>query len=123
MEEVIYRSVVIGVGQLAPEFFREGIVVLFAEGAPPELEEISVVHRPGDLLADVVPGAVLWFGNQPVTITAVGEVVSRNLAGLGHAAIKFNGQAEPELPGDLCVEAVLVPPVESGMEIKITLRR
>lgn len=123
MEEVIYRSTVIKIGQLAPEFFREGIVVLFAEGAPPELEEIAVVHRPGGLLANVAPGAVLWFGNQSVTITAVGEVVNRNMAILGHSAIKFNGQTEPELPGDLCVEAKPVPPVEPGLEIKITLRR
>lgn len=116
---LVYKTRVVRLGNLAADFFREGMMVLFQEGAPRELEEISVIHRPEVLWDQVRPGDTLRIGSTCVKVTAVGEVANRNLANLGHAVIKFNGLIDPELPGDLCAERGDIPSVEPGTGIEI----
>lgn len=115
----VFNTKVIGTGPLAGEFFQAGMVVLFSDQAPPELRELAVLHSPSDYTGEVRPGQYLWIGNQAFAITAVGDVVNRNLSDLGHAVIKFNGRTAPELPGDLCVEALPVPVIGPGAVIRI----
>lgn len=117
--ELVLDTRVTDIGALAPGFFAEGMVVLFGEEAPPELREICVLHAHPGLARDVVPGNHLFLGPTEARITAVGNLANRNLRELGHAVFKFNGHSEPELPGDICVEAVPVPALQVGDRIRI----
>jgi PTS system glucitol/sorbitol-specific IIA component len=45
---------------------------------------------------------------------AVGSVASDNLLNLGHLDLKANGLVEPEMPGDVNVEATVLPSVQIG---------
>jgi PTS system glucitol/sorbitol-specific IIA component len=45
---------------------------------------------------------------------AVGSVASDNLLNLGHLDLKANGLNEPEMPGDVNVEATQLPSVQIG---------
>jgi PTS system glucitol/sorbitol-specific IIA component len=45
---------------------------------------------------------------------AVGSVANDNLLNLGHLDLKANGLTEPEMPGDVNVEATVLPTVQIG---------
>lgn len=115
-----FYSKVTGIGGSVPEFVQAGILVLFGEQVPPELQDIAIVHAPGTFEQEVVPGHVMLLGTAKFRVTAVGLVANRNLRELGHAVIKFNGLTVPELPGDLCVEALAIPDVKIGDPILIS---
>jgi PTS system glucitol/sorbitol-specific IIA component len=53
------------------------------------------------------------------TIRAVGEVANENLRNLGHLVLKANGETTPELPGDVCIEALPLPEPFVGMRVRI----
>ena len=115
-----YSTVVTSVGPLLKEFLAERIIVLFNEDAPEELWEFAVIHRPDDTFEEVRPGDRVSFGsNDPIKVTAVGEVANKNIAALGHAVFKCNGKENAELPGDVCLEEVPLPEVEVGQTIRI----
>ncbi len=114
-----YKTVVTEVGPLVTDFVREGRLVLFAEGAPEELHSFSVLHRPEDVFEEVRPGDVVHMGGIRRRVTAVGDVANANLKALGHAAFKCNGKEQPELPGDICLEAAELPMPEVGQNISI----
>jgi len=116
---VRYKTVVTEVGPLVADFVREGRLVLFAEGAPEELHSFSVLHRPEDVFEEVRPGDVVHMGGIRRRVTAVGDVANANLKALGHAAFKCNGKEQPELPGDICLEAAELPMPEVGQNISI----
>lgn len=40
-----YRTALTAVGPDVPDLLDGGILILFADGAPPELAEVSVLHR------------------------------------------------------------------------------
>ena len=115
-----YSTVVTSVGPLLKEFLAERIIVLFNEDAPEELWEFAVIHRPEDTFEEVRPGDRVFFGSHdPIMVTAVGEVANKNIAALGHAVFKCNGNDKAELPGDVCLEEVSLPEVEVGQAIRI----
>lgn len=117
----IFESVVTGIGEAATEFFQAGMIVLFGNESPPELQEIAVIHGPARCDGVVRPGHLLCMAGRSYRITAVGSVAQQNLEELGHAVIKFNGREQPELPGDLCVEALEAPVLRLGDRISIEL--
>lgn len=116
---VRYKSVVTSVGPLVPDFVEQGVLVLFAEGAPEELHEFSVLHRPEPGFDEVRAGDVVHIADVAFRVTAVGDVANSNLESLGHAVFKCNGRSKPEMPGDISLEesALVVP--ETGYEITI----
>lgn len=114
-----YKTVVTFVGPLVDDFVREGRLVLFAEGAPEELHDFSVLHQPEDVFEEVAPGDTLYIGSDSFRVTAVGNVANANLRSIGHAAFKCTGQVEAELPGDICLEETVLPLPEVGQEIRI----
>ncbi|MBA2272520.1 MAG: PTS glucitol/sorbitol transporter subunit IIA [Actinobacteria bacterium] len=108
------------IGPLLREFLAERIIVLFNEDAPEELWEFAVIHRPDGTFEEVRPGDLVCFGSHdPIRVTAVGEVANENIAALGHAVFKCNGNDEAELPGDVCLEEAPLPEVEIGQTIRI----
>jgi PTS system glucitol/sorbitol-specific IIA component len=99
------RTRVVAIGPLVEEFRASGLLVLFQAGAPEELAEFSVLHEASVNLATVAPGDTVRLGADSYGVLAVGDVVNKNLASLGHLILKANGLTEPEMLGDVCVEA------------------
>lgn len=104
--EYIYRTEMTEIGPDVEEMLDlTGTLITFEDGAPPELAEISILHKHTDRRDDPpAPGDTLAIGQQEFEITAVGGVAWKNMLELGHAAFKFNGAEEAELPGEICVE-------------------
>jgi len=115
-----YDCTVTSMGPLTEEFINAGILVLFGENVPEELIEFSILHDGTELAQEVAPGDQVRIDEQSFRILAVGEVANTNLANLGHLILKFNGETEPELPGDVCVEARAVPEIKPGTRFLIT---
>lgn len=103
----IYLTEITEIGpDVAGLLVEAGTLITFEVGAPPELAELSVLHRrersreepPG-------PGDVLYIGSEGFGITAVGSKCWENMLKLGHASFKFNDAEEAELPGEICLQS------------------
>lgn len=107
----IYLTEVTNIGPEVEELLEEaGTLVLFEEGAPPELAEISILHEHSEKREEPPEvGDIMVIDSREFRITAVGDSAWKNMLKLGHASFKFNGAKEVELPGEICVE-------ESGSE-------
>ncbi len=117
-------TTVTAVGPMTGEFLDEGIVVLFGDDAPEELQEVAVVHRATVNVGGVSPGDVVTVtqGDETteMTVLAVGDVANDNLTGLGHLVLKRNGSTEAALPGDVCCDTGPVPRFSPGDRITVT---
>lgn len=119
---VVWAAQVTGVGDLAPTFFDEGIVVLFGDDAPEELRDVAVIHRVTHPLADddgVQPGDVAHLGAAELRVLAVGHVANDNLRSLGHLVLKRNGETEAALPGDVCCDTGPIPTLTADDEMVV----
>lgn len=114
-----YRAEVVSLGEFAGEFIAEQIMVFFGTNAPDELKEHSIVHSHGELAAPVATGDRITIGSDTFTVLAIGPVANENLKNLGHFVLKFNGLTEPEMDGDICVDAVELPPIGPGTVVTI----
>ncbi len=114
-----YQAKITAIGPYVSEFIDHNILVLFGDTAPEELAEFSVIHDGKELSGTLQVGDVVWLGDSGFSVLAVGEVANENLAKLGHLILKFNGESEPEMPGDVCVEAKPLPAIEPGLVIRI----
>ncbi len=112
---ILYRTTISAIGEEAGDLLDEGILILFADGAPPELAEVSVLHRaepaePQDhaqtqlQARPPVPGDTLAIGDDRFAITAVGASAWEKIAEIGHVVFSFNAAAAAERPGEICVE-------------------
>lgn len=122
--QTIYLTEVTEIGPEVPDFLGEGLMILFEDGAPPELAEISVLHKPTSRREEPPePDDILAIGAHEFRITAIGEKAWKNVMELGHACFKFNGLDEAELPGEICVEESggvdLGDIIEPGVRIEI----
>ena len=99
-----YATTVTAVGDEVAEFVTHGLLIWFAEGAPEELHFFSVLHRPTVTTGGVRPGDTVRIDDQEFRVTAVGAVANDNMVNLGHMDLKANGESEPPLPGDICLE-------------------
>jgi glucitol/sorbitol PTS system EIIA component len=97
---------VTNVGPEVEELLEEaGTLVLFEEGAPPELAEMSVLHEHSESRENPPEvGDMMVIDGREFRITAVGDSAWKNMLKLGHASFKFNGAEEVELPGEICLE-------------------
>jgi glucitol/sorbitol PTS system EIIA component len=114
-----YQALITQIGPLVSEFIDSGILVLFGADAPEELAEFAILHDGKELVEPVAPGDSVTIGADRFQVLAVGEVANTNLANLGHLVLKFNGQTVVEMPGDVCLEAKKLPPVEVGMLLTV----
>lgn len=114
-----FEATIVSIGDMVEEFKNQNMIILFDESAPEELKEISVVHRGGKFQGEVMPGDLLFIGASGYRITAVGEVANKNLKNIGHVCLKFDGKAEPELPGNIHLEEKALPDLKVGEEFYI----
>lgn len=114
-----YQAQIREIGPLVGEFTAAGVLVLFGENAPEELKEFSIIHDGKQLQQEVSPGDWFCLEDLRYRVLAVGEVANTNLGNLGHLILKFNGFEQPEMPGDVCVEAKPLPEIQEGMIFSI----
>lgn len=120
MSQIVYSTIVTAVGELVSDFADQGVLVFFGEDAPIELHEFSIIHKPD--VVDRAPqvGDTITLQENVYNVLAVGSVASDNLLNLGHLDLKANGLTEPEMPGDVNVEAVSLPKVNVGDRLIVT---
>ena len=114
-----YRTRVVSIGDQVDAFVKAQILVLFQAGAPEELASFSVLHQPEITSGTVEVGDTLVLRSESYRVRAVGSVANENLQALGHLVVKCNDLDEPELPGDVCVDAKPLVMLAVGDEIRI----
>ena len=114
-----YRTRVVSIGDQVDAFVKAQILVLFQAGAPEELASFSVLHQPEITSGTVEVGDTLVLRSESYRVRAVGSVANENLQALGHLVVKCNNLDEPELPGDVCVDAKPLVMLAVGDEIRI----
>lgn len=110
-----YQSKVTEIGGMVQELADDGnLLIIFNEDVQdPDLKDISIAHTVAELIEDIVVGDVLTIGDKKFNVTSVGNVALKTLKDLGHCTIKFDGETEANLPGELHVDG-LVPEVKVG---------
>lgn len=116
---VRYATEVTRVGGVVPDCIAQGMLIWFAEGAPEELHELSILHRPSVITGGVQVGDEVQLDDLRLQVLAVGPVANENLVTLGHMNLKANGQSEPPMPGDICVDRVDLPLLKEGSRMQI----
>ncbi|MGB3502645.1 MAG: PTS glucitol/sorbitol transporter subunit IIA [Mesorhizobium sp.] len=96
------------VGPEVAELAEGGVLILFADGAPAELAEVSVLHlaESGPSEQEPAAGTAVRIGDLQATITAVGDKAWAKVRDIGHVVISFNGAGEAERPGEICASEV-----------------
>jgi glucitol/sorbitol PTS system EIIA component len=122
-----YKTVISEVGPEVGDLLEGGVLILYADGAPPELAEVSVLHRVEAALPDAPRvGARLQIGEIGALLTAVGPLAWSKVNELGHVVITFNGACDAERPGEICAQPVdpakLMSSMKSGVVIEIVDR-
>ncbi|ADQ15698.1 PTS glucitol/sorbitol transporter subunit IIA [Halanaerobium hydrogeniformans] len=117
--EAIYEIEVTALGDQVEEFLEQDLIILFNDNAPAELAEISVIHTKSELKGEIEIGDYIQIDDKKYQITAVGEVVNKNMSRLGHATLRFNGNTKAQLPGDINLEKSKLPEINNGTIIKI----
>jgi PTS system glucitol/sorbitol-specific IIA component len=120
-----FRTRVTSVGPEALELVEGAILILFPEGAPPELAEVAVLHRVEKVAAEDGPaiGAELRVGEVSARLTAIGDQAWRKIGDIGHVVINFNSADVTPRPGEICASEVdlsaLAAALSAGAEISI----
>lgn len=115
----LYETSIVDLGSEAALFKAENMMILFGEEAPAELADYAYIIKVTPVTGEIKPGMTLMFNETAYTITAVGNVVDKNLANLGHITLKFDGSTEAELPGTLYLEMKDLPEAAVGTTITI----
>lgn len=123
MPKIIYETFITKIGKYVPDMLSENIIILFKENAPDELAEYCILHSGNRLDENIAAGDEVQFMGENFKITAVGELVNKNLTELGHITIKFDGSSVAELPGSLHVEKKAIPNIPNGDGIIRVVRR
>jgi PTS system glucitol/sorbitol-specific IIA component len=125
----LLRTMITEVGPDVADLVTGGVLILFAAGAPPELAEVSVLHKVIAVAAEQgpTPGAQLRIGAMATVLTGVGSMAWAKVREMGHVVINFNGLVTPERPGELCAAridlAALSEALRPGAEIIISAQR
>lgn len=104
--KTIFQTRVISIGQEAANMIEEAnMLILFGAEAPADLAEYCYQIDNQNLTGSIQSGGILVIDDTVYPITAVGQLVERNLSTLGHITIAFDGSRQESLPGTLHVEA------------------
>ena len=105
---VLLKTRITRIGPEVADLAEGGVLILFADGSPPELAEVSVLHETEDGPSMDAPqvGASIAIGPVRATITAIGPSAWAKVREIGHVVITFNGAGSAERPGEICASAV-----------------
>lgn len=115
----VFETEIIAVGPEAELFKDEKMVILFGKDAPDTLKDYCYSIKINSVEGSITTDSTLTMGDTSYEVTAVGEVVQKNLEDLGHITIKFDGSTSAELPGTLYVEEKEIPELTIGTHISI----
>ena len=104
---IYYSTVVTAIGEEVSDLLDGGVLILYADGAPPALAEVSVQHRIDAAALTQPPpvGSSIRLGQLNAQISAVGTTAWDKVRELGHVVISFTGATQAARPGEICVEA------------------
>lgn len=118
-----FSTTVTAIGEEVADLLDGGVLILYADGAPAALAEVSVQHRVDDGVTMQPPtvGARLTLGELSTRISAVGSTAWLKIRDLGHVVINFNGAGHAERPGEICVEACDIALVSREVRVGNTI--
>lgn len=122
---VFLRTRITAIGPEVADLVEGGVLILFADGSPPELAEVSVLHKIDQGPSSDAPeaGATISIGSLETTITALGQSAWNKVREIGHVVVSFNGASHAERPGEICASKVdanaLVAALRIGADIVI----
>lgn len=98
------QTTMTAIGEEVPDLLEGGVLILYADGAPAALAEVSVQHASDDIAEQVPPvGSRVAIGDARTTVSAVGPTAWGKVRDIGHVVLNFNGAARAERPGEICV--------------------
>jgi PTS system glucitol/sorbitol-specific IIA component len=102
------KTRITAIGPEVADLAEGGVLILFAEGSPPELAEVSVMHAVEDGPQEAAPpvGALIAIGDLTARITAVGTSAWQKVRDIGHVVISFTGADSTDRPGEICASEV-----------------
>ena len=102
------QTEITGIGPEVIEMAEGGVVILFADDAPPELAEISVVHKVAEDPSKSQPpvGASISIGSIKAKITGIGPTAWAKMISMGHIVFAINGGDASNRPGEICVTEI-----------------
>lgn len=117
------KTQITAVGPDVADLAEGGVLILFADGAPPELAEVSVLHKPEVGPAEHEPevGALITIGSVKSAITAVGPAAWNKVIDIGHVVINFNNAESAERPGEICASEIDTDALKTALAIGSTI--
>ncbi len=98
----MYQSIITGLGEQAMDFREENMLILFADNAPDALAEIAVLHEHKAMPEkEIKAGDSFFIAGEKYLVTAVGREANHTFQTMGHCTLRFDGQDEPNLPGEI----------------------
>ncbi|MFZ1412862.1 MAG: PTS glucitol/sorbitol transporter subunit IIA [Micropruina sp.] len=114
----IFTTTVQGIGSEAAMFAEQGMYILFGDNAPAALAEFCYTIVMNPTTEDITTAHWLILDGVSYPVTAVGGLVRKNLDGLGHITVNFDGAPTPSLDGTLHVSGT-APALVVGSTITI----
>ncbi len=116
--EIKYKTQIKSIGELVDEGIEEKIIILFNEDAPEIYQEYCFFHTIDELKEDIKAGDFLVMKNEEYLVTSVGDVANETLRKLGHTTIIFDGNENPQNPGNIHVENKEIIRLKENEELK-----
>ncbi|KAB0568201.1 MULTISPECIES: PTS glucitol/sorbitol transporter subunit IIA [Brucella] len=119
------KTRITAIGPEVADLAEGGVLILFADGSPPELAEVSVMHavEEGPEASAPAVGARITIGSLNAEITAVGDSAWQKVREIGHVVISFTGAQSTDRPGEICATEIageeLVSALKEGQIIII----
>ncbi|EJN04298.1 PTS glucitol/sorbitol transporter subunit IIA [Phyllobacterium sp. YR531] len=116
---VQFKTRITAVGPEVADLAEGGVVILFADGAPPELAEVSILHLTEEDPSDSSPpvGSVIQIGEVSAKITGMGDYAWQKVKEIGHVVITFNGASKVERPGEICAAEISADRLVSALKV------
>lgn len=120
---VLLKTRITAVGPEVADLAEGGVVILFAEGAPPELAEVSILHSVETEPSDETPpvGSPIQIGDVSATITGIGDYAWQKVKDIGHVVITFNGSDQVERPGEICASEIDTEELVAALKVGTTI--
>lgn len=115
-----YKSTVTFLGEMVADFLKEDFVIIFNNNAPSGMAEISVLHTIEEMNGLIEIGDQIILGENKFFVTAVGEEANKTFSELGHCTLKFTGNDQVELPGQVELKGNGTPEIKIGDVIEIS---
>ncbi|SKA87718.1 PTS system, glucitol/sorbitol-specific IIA component [Clostridium sp. USBA 49] len=117
---IIYENKISNVGAYVDKFIAEKIILLFSEeSVMTQIKEYSYTIKNKKVNGIIKEGQILKIDNECYKITAVGDIVQKNLEDIAHVTLKFDGSKVANFPGTLYLEDKKITKIHEGTIIQI----